>query len=332
MLSTDDNLYSHPDRNIALELVRATEAAAIRSYPWIGKGEKLAADGAAVDAMRAFLGTVDFDGVVVIGEGEKDEAPMLFNGERVGSGRGPSCDIAVDPIDGTSLTAAGRQNALSVIAVADRGTMLDASSVFYMDKIVTDASGRGVVDIRKPIGENLRALAAAKGKEVGELRVAVLNRPRHEQLIADIRAAGAGTRLISDGDVAGGINAARYESRIDMCVGIGGSPEGITTACAIKALGGFMQGRLAPTDDAERARGEAAGLEMERVYELDDLVRGDNTFFVATGVTDGELLDGVRKKGPIIRTESIVLRGRSGTIRRIVADHLVEKWLDDADR
>lgn len=332
MVSTDDSHYLHPDRNIALELVRATEAAAIRSYPWIGRGDKLAADGAAVDAMRAFLHTVNFDGVVVIGEGEKDEAPMLFNGERVGNGRGPACDIAVDPIDGTSLTAAGRQNALSVIAVADRGTMLDASSVFYMDKIVTDASGRDVVDIRKPIGENLRALAAAKGKDVGELRVAVLNRPRHEQLIADIREAGAGTRLISDGDVAGGINAARYESRIDMCVGIGGSPEGITTACAIKALGGFMQGRLAPLDDAERARGEAAGLDCDRVYELDDLVRSDNTFFVATGVTDGELVDGVRKKGPIIRTESIVLRGRSGTIRRIIADHLVEKWLDEADR
>jgi fructose-1,6-bisphosphatase II len=322
----------HPDRNIALELVRATEAAAIRSYPWIGRGDKLGADGAAVDAMRAFLHTVHFDGVVVIGEGEKDEAPMLFNGERVGNGRGPACDIAVDPIDGTSLTAAGRQNALSVIAVADRGTMLDASTVFYMDKIVTDAAGKGVVDIRKPIGENLRALAAAKGKDIGEMRVAVLNRERHEQLIADIREAGAGTRLISDGDVAGGINAARYESRIDMCVGIGGSPEGITTACAIKALGGFMQGRLAPLDDAERERGEAAGLDCDRVYELDDLVRGDNTFFVATGVTDGELVEGVRRKGPIIRTESIILRGRSGTIRRVVADHLIEKWLDEDDR
>src|SRR5215203_5397737 len=329
---TADMSPLHPDRNLALELVRATEAAAIRAVPFIGRGDKLAADAAAVDAMRAFFTTVNFDGTIVIGEGEKDEAPMLFNGEKVGNGRGPQCDVAVDPIDGTSLTAAGRQNALSVIAVADRGTMLDASSVFYMDKIVTDASGKGVVDIRKPIGENLRALAAAKGKQIGELRVAVLNRPRHEQLIADIRAVGAGTRLISDGDVAGGINAARYESRIDMCVGIGGSPEGITTASAIKALGGFMQCVLAPKDDAERGRGEAAGLDCDRVYELDDLVRSDNTFFVATGVTDGELVDGVRKKGPIIRTESIVLRGRSGTIRRVVADHLAEKWLDEPDR
>ncbi|RXZ85782.1 class II fructose-bisphosphatase [Agromyces atrinae] len=333
MMSPDSEiLLEHPDRNLAMELVRATEAAAIRAVPWIGRGDKLGADGAAVDAMRAFLGTVNFDGLVVIGEGEKDAAPMLFNGEAVGNGRGPACDIAVDPIDGTSLTAAGRQNALSVIAVSERGTMLDASSVFYMDKIVTGPEGIGVIDIRRPIAENLRALAAAKNKDVGDLRVAVLDRPRHEQLIADIREAGAGTRLMLDGDVAGGINAARYESRIDMCVGIGGSPEGITTACAIKALGGFMQGVLAPRDDAERARGEAAGLDLDKVYGVDDLVSGDNTFFVATGVTDGGLVQGVRRKGPIIRTDSIVLRSRSGTIRRVQADHLVEKWLDEADR
>jgi fructose-1,6-bisphosphatase II len=321
------SLYLHPDRNLAMELVRATEAAAIRATPWIGKGRKNDADGAAVDAMRAFLGTVHFDGLVVIGEGEKDAAPMLFNGEHVGNGRGPACDIAVDPIDGTSLTAAGRQNALSVIAVSDRGTMLDASSVFYMDKIVTGPEGIGVIDIRKPIGENIRALAAAKGKDVGEVRVAVLDRPRHQQLIEEIRDAGAGTRLMLDGDVAGGINAARYESRIDMCVGVGGSPEGITTACAIKALGGFMQGVLAPRDDAERQKAVESGLELDRVYEVDELVKGDNTIFVATGVTDGGLVEGVRRKGPIIRTSSIVLRSKSGTIRRMTADHLVEKWL-----
>lgn len=328
MTTTDTaSLYLHPDRNLAMELVRATEAAAIRATPWIGKGRKNDADGAAVDAMRAFLGTVHFDGLVVIGEGEKDAAPMLFNGEHVGNGRGPACDIAVDPIDGTSLTAAGRQNALSVIAVSDRGTMLDASSVFYMDKIVTGPEGIGVVDIRKPIGENIRALAAAKGKDVGEVRVAVLDRPRHQQLIEEIRDAGAGTRLMLDGDVAGGINAARYESRIDMCVGVGGSPEGITTACAIKALGGFMQGVLAPRDDAERQKAVESGLELDRVYEVDELVKGDNTIFVATGVTDGGLVEGVRRKGPIIRTSSIVLRSKSGTIRRMTADHLVEKWL-----
>lgn len=323
------NLYSQPDRNFAMELVRATEAAAIRSVPWIGRGDKLAVDGAAVDAMRAFLGTVEFDGIVVIGEGEKDEAPMLFNGERVGNGEGPACDIAVDPIDGTSLAAAGRKNALSVIAVSDRGTMLDASSVFYMDKIVTGPEGAGVIDIRRPISDNIHALAKAKGLEVGDMRIAVLDRPRHEQLIAEIRASGAGTRLMSDGDVAGGINAARYDSRIDMCVGIGGSPEGITTACAIKAIGGFMQTRMAPKDAAERARGEAAGLDCDKVYEVEDLVSGGNTFFVATGVTDGGLLAGPRKIGRThVRTESIILRSKSGTIRRVTADHLVSKWLE----
>ena len=324
-------LFTHPDRNLAMELVRATEAAAIRAVPFIGRGDKNAADRAAVDAMRKFLGTVNFDGVVVIGEGEKDEAPMLYNGEHVGNGRGPSCDIAVDPIDGTSLTAAGRQNALSMIAVADRGSMLDASSVFYMDKIVAGPQAIGVVDIRKPIGENIRALAAAKGKPVDEMVIAVLDRPRHEQLVDDIRAAGAGTRLLLDGDVAGGINAARYETRIDMCVGIGGSPEGVATACAIKALGGLIQGRLVASNDDERQRGTDAGLRFDHVYEADELVRSDNTYFVATGVTDGGLVSGVRRKGPIIRTESIVLRGRSGTIRRVIADHLAEKWLGEFD-
>ncbi|MGK9146531.1 class II fructose-bisphosphatase [Plantibacter flavus] len=310
-----------------MELVRATEAAAIRAAPFIGRGDKNAADGAAVDAMRAFLGTVNFDGVVVIGEGEKDEAPMLFNGEHVGNGRGPSCDIAVDPIDGTSLTAAGRQNALSVIAVSDRGSMFDPSAVFYMDKIVTGADGIGVVDISQSIGDNIRELAKAKGKQPEDIRVAVLDRPRHAQLIEEIREAGAGTRLLLDGDVAGGINAARYDSRIDMCVGIGGTPEGIITACAVKALGGLIQGKLMPKDDEERARAIAAGHDLDRVLGANDLVRGDNTYFVATGVTHGELVDGVQRKGPIIRTESLVLRSRSGTIRRVEADHLAEKWL-----
>jgi fructose-1,6-bisphosphatase II len=320
-------LYAQPDRNLAMELVRATEAAAIRAVPFIGRGDKNGADKAAVDAMRKFLGTVDFDGVVVIGEGEKDQAPMLFNGEHVGTGNGPSCDIAVDPIDGTSLAAAGRQNALSMIAVADRGSMLDASMVFYMDKLVSGPEGIGVVDIRKPIGENIRALAKAKGKPVEQMQIAVLDRPRHMQLIQDIRAAGAGTRLLLVGDVAGGINAARPETRIDMCVGTGGSPEGVATACAIKALGGFIQGRLAPKTDEERQRGIDAGLKMDHVYEAGDLVRSENTFFVATGVTDGGLVEGVRRLGDIIRTESIVLRSRSGTVRRVIAEHLAERWL-----
>jgi len=321
-------LFLHPDRNLALELVRATEAAAIRAVPFIGKGDKLGADGAAVDAMRKFLGTVDFDGLVVIGEGEKDHAPMLFNGEHVGTGRGPACDIAVDPIDGTSLTAAGRQNAISMIAVSDRGTMLDASSVYYMDKIVTGAEGVGVVDILKPIGENIRAFAKAKGKSVEDVVVAVLDRPRHAQLIEDIRASGAGSRLMLDGDVAGGINAALYGTRIDMCVGIGGSPEGVATACAIKALGGEIQTILYPQTDDERQRGLDAGLKFDHVYTANEMVSSDNTFFVATGVTDGGLVKGVRRMGPIIRTESIVLRSHSGTIRRVTADHLAAKWLD----
>ena len=323
-----EELFLHPDRNLAMELVRATEAAAIRAVPFIGKGDKLGADGAAVDAMRKFLGTVDFDGVVVIGEGEKDNAPMLYNGEHVGTGTGPSCDIAVDPIDGTSLTAAGRQNAISMIAVSDRGTMLDASSVFYMQKIVTGAEGVGVVDIRQPIGENLRALAKAKGKRIDDLVVAVLDRPRHAQLIDDIRAAGAGTRLMLDGDVAGGINAALYGTRIDMCVGTGGSPEGVATACAIKALGGHIQGILAPGTDDEKQKGLDAGLKFDHVYEADELVASDNAIFVATGVTDGGLVAGVRRMGPIIRTESVILRSHSGTIRRVSADHLATKWLD----
>lgn len=328
MVSTDTgSLFLHPDRNLGMELVRATEAAAIRAVPYIGRGDKNAADGAAVDAMRKFLGTVSFTGVVVIGEGEKDNAPMLYNGEHVGAGKGPMCDIAVDPIDGTSLTAAGRQNALSMIAVADRGSMYDPSAVFYMDKIVAGHEAHGVVDLARPIGENIRALAKAKNKDVADVVVAVLDRPRHAQLIADIRETGAGTRLLLDGDVAGGINAAMYGTRIDMCVGTGGTPEGIITACALKALGGFIQGRLLPKDEDERDRAVAAGHDLDRILGIDDLVTSDNTYFVATGVTDGQLVAGVRKKGPVIHTESIVLRGKSGTIRRVGADHLAEKWL-----
>jgi fructose-1,6-bisphosphatase II len=251
---------------------------------------------------------------------------MLFNGEIVGAGNGPKCDIAVDPIDGTSLTAAGRQNALSVIAVSDRGTMLDASEIFYMNKLVTGHEGVGVCDIRKPIGENIRALAKAKNKPVSELVVAVLDRPRHENLIREIREAGAGTRLLLDGDVAASIHAASYGSRIDMSIGVGGSPEGVVTACAITAMGGLMQGVLMPQDEQEAQRGINSGLKMDYVYEANELVRSDNTFFIATGVTDGGLLQGVRRKGPVIRTESMVIRGRSGTIRRIFADHQASRW------
>lgn len=315
-----------PDRNLAMELVRATEAAAIRATPYVGRGDKNAADGAAVDAMRRFLSTVSMNGTVVIGEGEKDDAPWLYNGERVGNGMGAGCDVAVDPIDGTRLTAEGRPGAISVIAVADRGSMYDPSAVFYMDKLVCGPDGVGIVDIRKPIGENIRALAAKKGVDVSDLRVAVLDRPRHEQLIAEIREAGAGTRLLMDGDVAGGVNAARWDSRIDLCVGIGGTPEGIITACAVKALGGVIQGKLWPKDDEERQKAIDAGHDLDRVLEADDLVASDNCYFVATGITDSDFIDGVQRNGPFVRAESIVMRSHSGTIRHVVSDMKADRW------
>ncbi|WP_105030350.1 class II fructose-bisphosphatase [Arthrobacter ruber] len=310
-----------------MELVRATEAAAIRAVSFVGKGDKNAADGAAVDGMRAFLSTVSFDGRIVIGEGEKDDAPMLFNGERVGTGDGPAVDIAVDPIDGTSLTAAGRRNALAMIAVTDRGAMFDPSAVFYMNKIVTGHAGAGVIDINRPIGENIRALAKAMQKPVDQIIVAVLDRPRHDSLIQDIRTAGAATRLLLDGDVAGGINAARDDSAIDMCAGIGGTPEGIITACAVKALGGFIHAKLAPKDFQEREKAIAAGHDLSRVLFTNDLITSDNTYFVATGVTDGDLVDGVRREKQTITTESIILRSPTGTIRRVTASHLAAPWL-----
>ena len=321
----DADLLS-PDRNLAMELVRATEAAAISGSAWVGRGQKEAADGAAVDAMRAFLATVAFDGTVVIGEGEKDHAPMLYNGERVGSGDGPACDLAVDPIDGTTLTATGRPGALSVIAASDRGSMYDPHHVFYMEKLACGPEGAGVVDLRQSVGDNIRELARRLRKPTSDIRVAVLDRPRHEGLIDEIRSAGAGTRLLSDGDIGGAIDAARRGSPVDLCLGIGGTPEGIITACAVKALGGVLQGRLAPRDDTEAKKATDAGHVLGRVLELDDLVAGGNTYFVATGVTGGDLLRGVERTPQVIRTESLVLRSASGTIRRISADHLPEKW------
>ena len=317
-----------PDRNLAMELVRATEAAAIRSYPFIGKGDKNASDKAAVDAMRSFLSTINFRAKVVIGEGEKDNAPMLFNGEILGTGTGPEVDIAVDPIDGTTLTATGRQNAISVIAASDRGTMLDASSVFKMQKFVVGAPGKGVCDIRMSLKENLKEYSLAAKKPISEILIAVLDRQYNEDLVEEIRSAGAATRMLRDGDVAGGIQAARSESRIDMCIGKGGSPEGIVTACGVKALGGQIQGILAPGDDAEKQRGKQAGLLFDHIYEMDDMVSSDNTFFVATGVTDGPLVAGVRKRDGIIFTESIVIRGKTGTVRKVFAEYQINRWLD----
>jgi fructose-1,6-bisphosphatase II len=305
---------AEPDRNLAMELVRVTEVAAIASGPWVGLGDKNSADGAAVDAMRAMLHSVNFNGVVVIGEGEKDEAPMLFNGEHVGSGEGPEVDIAVDPIDGTRLTALGFNNALSVLAVAERGSMFDPSAVFYMEKLVTGPEASEFVDLRLPVKQNIQLIAKALGKRVSQVTVAVLDRPRHEGLIQEIRDAGARTKLILDGDVAGAIAAARPDSGIDALFGIGGTPEGIVTACAIRALGGVIQGRLWPKDDDEKQRAIDAGHELGKVLTTTDLVTSDNCYFAATGITDGDLLRGVRYRGDKILTQSLVMRSKYGTV------------------
>ncbi len=317
----------HPDRNLALELVRATEAAAIRATPWVGRGDKNSADGAAVDAMRAFLSTVSMDGVVVIGEGEKDHAPMLYNGEHVGNGTGSACDVAVDPIDGTSLTAAGKPNAVSVLAVADRGSMYDPSAVFYMDKLVVGPAGVDVCSLDLTPEENIRELAKAKKKPVSEIVVVVLERPRHEELIERIRSVGARTTLIGDGDVIGGIDAARPWSNTDLLLGTGGTPEGVITACAIKGIGGKIEGRLAPRDELERQKAVRAGHDLGRILGTDDLVTSDNCYFVATGVTDGLMLPGVAyvRQG-YVRTTSVVMRAKSGTVRTVEAEHRLDKW------
>lgn len=314
-----------PDRNLALELVRVTEAAAMAGGRWVGRGDKNTADGAAVEAMRAMISTVQMRGVVVIGEGEKDDAPMLYNGEEVGDGTGPACDVAVDPIDGTTLTAKGMTNAVSVMAVADRGSMYDPSAVFYMDKLVTGPEAADAVDIRLPVKENIRRVAKAKGEDVEDVTVVMLDRPRHEQLAAEVREAGARIRFISDGDVAGAIGAAREGTGIDLLLGVGGTPEGIITACAIKCLGGVIQGKLWPTDDDERQRAIDAGHDLDAVLTTDDLVRTDNCFFVATGITDGELLRGVRYRSGGATTHSLVMRNRSGTIRTVEGHHRLTK-------
>ncbi|ROZ63231.1 class II fructose-bisphosphatase [Kocuria soli] len=315
-----------PDRNLALELVRVTEAAAIAAGHWVGAGDKNSADGAAVDAMRSFLSTVDFNGTVVIGEGEKDEAPMLFNGEQVGEGSGANSDIAVDPIDGTRLTALGMNNALSVIAVADGGSMFDPSAVFYMEKLVVGPEAADFVDLRLPVKQNLHLVARAKGVPVNQLTVCVLDRPRHADLVEDIRKTGARTRMILDGDVAGAIAACREGTGVDVMMGTGGTPEGIVTACAVKATGGVIQGRLAPMNDEEREKAAAAGLDVDQVLTTNDLVTSDNCFFAATGITDGDLLRGVRYQGRRITTQSLVMRSHSGTVRVVEAEHVASKW------
>ena len=292
---------------------------------WVGRGDKEGGDGAAVDAMRSLINTVSMRGVVVIGEGEKDNAPMLYNGEEVGNGDGPECDVAVDPIDGTTLMSKGMPNAISVLAVAERHAMFDPSAVFYMNKIATGPEAADVIDITAPIGENIRRVAKAKDLSVSDVTVCILDRPRHEQLIADARAAGARIRLITDGDVAGAIMAARPDTGIDLMLGIGGTPEGIIAACALKCLGGVIQGRLWPRDDAERRRALDAGHDLDRVLTIDDLVKSDDVFFAATGITDGELMRGVRYRGGCAITNSLVMRSRSGTVRKIESEHRLWK-------
>jgi len=314
-----------PDRNLALELVRVTEAAAMAAGRWVGRGDKNGGDGAAVDAMRALIGTVSMRGVVVIGEGEKDEAPMLYNGEEVGDGTGPSCDVAVDPIDGTTLMSKGMPNSIAVIAVAERGSMFDPSAVFYMDKIATGAFAADVVDINAPVADNIRRVAKAKGGSVEDVTVCILDRPRHADLVGQVREAGARIKFISDGDVAGAITAARPDTGVDLLLGIGGTPEGIIAAAALRCMGGVIQAKLWPQDEAERRRALDAGHDLDRVLLTEDLVSGEDIFFCATGVTDGELLRGVRYLPDGVQTESIVMRSKSGTIRLVASVHQLEK-------
>lgn len=313
------------DRNLGLELVRVTEAAALAAGRWVGRGMKNEGDGAAVDAMRKLINSVDMNGVVVIGEGEKDEAPMLFNGEQVGTGLGANVDIAVDPVDGTTLMAEGRPNAISVLAAADRGAMYDPSAVFYMKKIAVGPEAAGKIDIEAPVAHNIQVVAKAKGISNSDVTVVVLDRPRHEELIRDIREAGAKVRLIRDGDVAGSVAAAQDTNSVDIMMGIGGTPEGIISACAMKCMGGEIQGILHPTSDLELEKVAATGYELGTVLTTNDLVSSDNCYFVATGVTNGDMLRGVSYRHNGATTRSLVMRSKSGTIRFIESRHQLAK-------
>jgi fructose-1,6-bisphosphatase II len=314
-----------PDRNLAMELVRVTEAAALAASRWMGRGDKNGADGAAVEAMRIVLQTVPMDGVVVIGEGEKDEAPMLYNGERIGDGTPPETDIAVDPVEGTTLTSLGRGNAISVIAMSERGTMFNPGPCVYMEKIAVGPEAAGVVDIRKTPTENLHAVAEAKKEHVHDVTAVILDRERHGDLIAEVREAGARIRLIQDGDVIGAVSTAWPDSGADILFGVGGTPEGVIAAAAMKGLGGAIQGRLYPRNEDERSAAIAAGYDLEQVLTTDDLVQGNNTFFAVTGITDGEVLKGVHYDSGGATTQSLVMRSKSGTVRLINARHRLEK-------
>ncbi len=322
---TPAQVRDNPDRNLALELVRVTEAAALAAARWMGRGDKEAADQAAVDAMRFMMDTVPMDGVVVIGEGEKDNAPMLYNGEQIGNGEPPVVDIAVDPIDGTTLTSKGMNGALSVVALAERGSMFDPGPCVYMEKLVTGQDAADLIDLDAPISDNLEKVAKGKGASVPDLTVCILDRDRHEQIVKEVREAGARIRFITDGDVAGAISAARENSGVDVLIGVGGTPEGVIAACAIKCLGGVIQGRLWPRNDDERQRAIDAGYDLDQVLTTDDLVSGQDVFFACTGVTDGDLVDGVRYRGDDARTQSVVMRSRSGTVRIVDAIHRRQK-------
>ena len=310
-----------PTRNLALELVRTTEAAALAAGRWMGRGKKEEGDQAAVDAMRVVLNSIDINGVIVIGEGEKDEAPMLFNGEHMGSGDGPELDIAVDPVEGTRLLAQGRPNSVATIALSERGSMFNPGPIVYMSKIAVGEYGCGHIDLDAPIEDNIQALARAKGSDIDDLTVIILERDRHGDLIQQVRETGARIRLITDGDVAGAIMTARPETGIDLLVGVGGTPEGVLAACAIKCMGGEIQGRLYPRNDEEARQAEEAGYNLDSILTTNDLVSGDDIFFSITGITDGELVEGVKYYGNGARTHSLVMRSRTRTVREIIANH-----------
>mgnify|MGYP001766403171 CR=1 FL=1 len=316
---------SRPTRNLALELVRVTEAAALAAGRFVGRGDKIAADKAAVDAMRLMLNTVQMDGVIVIGEGEKDEAPMLFNGEHIGTGEPPLVDIAVDPIDGTRPTAHGLPNSIATVALAPRGTMFNPGHIVYMDKIAVGPEARDVIDIEAPIEDNLKRVAKAKGEDVDDLMVVILDRPRHAELISNVRKLGARITLIPDGDVSGALMTAIPGGKVDILLGVGGTPEGVLAACAMRCLGGNIQGKLYARNEEERRVGEAEGYDFKKVLMIEDLVSSDDVFFAATGITDGEFLKGVDYFADGAVTESVVMRGLTGTSRRIIATHRLTK-------
>ena len=314
-----------PTRNLALELARVTEAAAMAAGRFMGRGDKEGADGAAVNAMRIVLQTIEMNGIIVIGEGEKDNAPMLYNGEQVGNGSPPDVDVAVDPIDGTRPLAFGRSNSLATVALAPRGTMFDPGPFVYMNKLCVGPEAKGRINIEAPITENLHAIAKAKGRAVEDLTTIILDRDRHTEMIAEIRKAGARIRLIPDGDVAAALMTAWPDSGVDVLIGIGGTPEGVIAACALRAMGGEIQGKLFARDEDELRRGREAGYDFDKVLTMDDLVSSEDVFFAATGITDGELLKGVRYFGEGVRTDSLVVRGLTGTVRQIFATHSMDK-------